>query len=250
MKKILMMLAFGVTFAPLVMSRPALSDEHDLSHARHNTTSTAIFFGGDVGPSAETGYAGAVGAFNKDFGQDGFLWRVLGVYGEYDYDAVVGNVDGRFTFADAMLGYQILRGTTRAAGYIGVEYQEHDLSIFDPTNPVQGDEVGFKVAGDVQFGRGQPWQLAFAGSYSTAFDTYWSRVRTGYNFGQVTVGPEALFGGNESSDYRRFGGFLDIRFSDLPVSLELAGGYHNNSDGGIFGDDDGGYGSVNLGFSF
>lgn len=49
-----------------------------------------------------------------------------------------------------MLGYQWIRGGIDIGAYIGVDYQDYDLSPDDSTSDLRGDEVGFKVALDIE----------------------------------------------------------------------------------------------------
>jgi len=176
--------------------------------AQGTTTSTAVFSGVDAGPNGNAFYLGAITALNGDFARDGVLLRGLGVYGNYNYLATTGEIHGRYSLFDEMIGYQLIRPGVRIAGYVGAEQQSHDLSPSVPSNRVAGTEIGFKVAGDVTLGYGQPLFLNLAGSYSTAFETYWSRLRIGYKVDRFTFGPEALLSGNEGSDARRIAGFV------------------------------------------
>jgi hypothetical protein len=219
------------------------------SQSSQTKPSTAVFVGGDLGPNSQVVFAGAVLALNGDLTRDGVLLRALGVYGWYDYRAAVGDVDGQFSLFDAMIGYQVVKRDVRIAGYIGIEHQDHSLSPFDPTNSVVGGETGLKLAGDITMGYGQPWYLNLTGSYSFAFDTYWSRLRIGQKFGQFTVGPEGLLFGNERFDAQRLGIFLGARLDGTPMEFTISGGHHFE-DGGVFGNRDGAYGSLHLGVAF
>jgi cellulose biosynthesis protein BcsS len=241
MRYAMRLLAFGVAASLLFVPRPV---------AAQSTTSTAAFWGVDAGPNGNAFYLGAVRALNGDFGRDGFLLRGLGVYGSYEYQATIGDIHGKYSLYDAMLGYQLLRPGFRIAGYVGAEYQEHRLTPFDPENRVVGAETGFKVAGDITLGHSQPLFLILAGSYSTAFETYWSRLRIGYKVGQLTLGPEAFRTGNEGSDAWRVGGFAQIKLDKSPFEITVSAGQHTNDKSGIFANKDGAYASLNLGLSF
>jgi hypothetical protein len=235
------LLALGMAVSLLIAPRPITAQ---------GITSTAAFWGVDEGPNGRAFYLGAIQALNRDFGKDGFLLRGLGVYGTYEYESNIGNIHGRYWLYDAMIGYQLLRPGFRFAGYVGGEYQDHNLSRFDPTNRVVGAETGLKVAGDVTLGHNQPLFLLLAGSYSTTFETYWSRLRIGYKIGQLTLGPEALRTGNEGSDAWRVGGFAQIKFDKTPLDITVSAGQHNNDESGIFANKNGPYASVSLGLSF
>ena len=218
--------------------------------AQADKKSTALFVGGDIGPNAETVWAGAVIALNGDFGRDGFLLRGLGVYSAYDYLSAGGTIDGDLAFFDAMIGYQILRPALRVAAYVGLEYQDHELSPFDPTNRVVGSETGVKVAGDVTLGHGQQLFANISAAYSDVFDTWFTRLRIGYNYQNFTFGPEGQIGGNISYQAERLGGFVTMRVPDTSVEITLSAGKEFNDDGGLFAGEDGGYGQINLGYSF
>jgi hypothetical protein len=221
-----------------------------LSQSSQTRPSTAVFAGADTGPSYQGVYAGAVVALNGDLTREGVLFRGLGIYGWYDYRAPVGDVDGRIALFDAMIGYQWLTQKMRIAAYIGIEHQDHHLSPFDPTNSVIGGETGLKLAGDITMGQGQSWYLNLSGSYSTAFDTYWSRLRIGQKVGQFTLGPEGLLLGNERYDAQRLGIFLGARLDGTPIEITVSGGYNFEGGDAGFGNRDGAYGSLNIGVAF
>jgi hypothetical protein len=235
------LLAIGLTIAVLIVPDRA---------AAQGKTSTSVFSGVDAGPNGNAFYLGAITALNGDFARDGVLLRGLAVYGTYEYQTTTGDIHGRYSLFDGMIGYQLLHPGFRIAGYVGVEQQNHHLSPFDPSNRVSGGETGVKVAGDVTLGHSKPLFLNLAGSYSTAFDTYWSRIRIGYTIDRLTFGPEALLTGNEESDARRIGGFIGLRVDKTPLEITLSAGQHYNDRGGIFANKDGAYASLNVGLSF
>jgi Cellulose biosynthesis protein BcsS len=204
--------------------------------------SSVAISGTDVTRNADYYYSGFYYALNRDLSRDGFLVRVLGVRGFYEYDLFgpIG-IDANYWVGDAMIGYQWVRGGTDIAALIGVEYQDHRLSFpGDPTNPLQGSEVGFKVAVDIESNGNDnsPWYYALGGSYSTAFDSYYALGRIGYKFGRFTVGPEAWALGDEGGDAQRLGGFIawDVRLGDTLGNFSFSVG-HQFADG----DDDGGF---------
>lgn len=88
--------------------------------------------------------------------------------------------------------------------------------------------------------------LGAMGSYSTSFDSYWSRFTGTYNFGPVKFGPEVLFMGNDSYDQTRFGAALsDIDLNGFATGRVYAGYASTRGQG-----DDGMYGGLALGKSF
>ena len=99
---------------------------------------------------------------------------------------------------------------------------------------VHGTEWGFKVAGDLSTAYGSPIYANLSGSYSTAFDSYWVRLRAGVHRDNLTFGPEAIMMGNDSFEAQRFGGFITLHNLNplrmRPFDLTLSGGYQFNSD--------------------
>jgi hypothetical protein len=227
------------------------------------------FSGFDAVKDASYAFQGIILSANRDISRDGVVFRLYGSHTDYEYDTEGvpgGRVDGDAWQGDAMVGYKISRGLWWAAGYIGVDYQDHDLTPDDLENPVSGSEVGFKVAADVATLRqGTPLYFALNGQYSTAFDSYWARARVGINHNRFTFGPEGLAMGNDAFDAQRVGAFLtfDVELSrSMPVEITLSGGYQfvsesddnggGISDGGAIGSGggEGAYGGVVFLFVF
>jgi len=121
--------------------------------------STALFSGLDVGPLGYFTYTGGIVALGGDLGRDSFVLRGFAGYGRYDYlsGGGFGEINGRMTLFDAMVGYQVVRSNLRATGLIGVEYQDHRLSPNDPGNRVRGDETGLKVQGEISTDTANPF---------------------------------------------------------------------------------------------
>lgn len=205
------------------------------------TNSTVVFWGGNIKERAFYGYAGTVHAFNGDLSQDGLLLRGVIGYGAYEYDTgsvVGGEVDGEVTQFDATIGYQVFRGASRLSGYVGINYQDHDLSPIDLTNSTRGDEIGFLVQGEIETIASHSFYASMIANYSTANDTFWARARVGKNVGHITIGPEATLMGNKEYDGRRIGAF--IGGLDLgSVNASISGGYADvdgtQGDSGAYG---------------
>jgi hypothetical protein len=231
----------------------------DASAPTTNRVCCVPFAGVDFAPESYFGYGGAVVALNGDFARPGFVVRVLGGYGEFRYnsESVAGGVvDGSIFLGDALVGYQAFGNNFRIAAYLGVEHQDIRLRPPDPTALVQGRETGFKILGEVETGEAIQFYFNLMGSFSTAFDTYWSRLRIGYRFGNLIVGPEGLLQGNRSSDVQRVGGFATYNW-DLGAGRKFVttayGGYLFNENGGgpsPFGTRDGPYGGFVLAVVF
>ena len=208
------------------------------------TKAWVLFSGFDMVTDASYSFQGLVVALNRDIGRDGFVLRLYGSHVDYEYDTPAvpnGVVDGDGWQGDAMIGYKVTRGNIWAAAFIGVDYQDHDLTPDDLANPVRGSEVGFKIAADIASLRyGSPLYFSLGGNYSTAFDSYWARARVGLNQGHMTFGPEAITMGSDSFDAQRLGAFVMFDVSlvpSMPIEVTLSGGYQflDDGNGGSFG---------------
>ncbi|MCL4765161.1 MAG: cellulose biosynthesis protein BcsS [Hyphomicrobiaceae bacterium] len=201
--------------------------------------STVTFSGSDWSKDASYFYSGVIYALNRDLGRDGFVLRGFAGVAQYEYDTDVvfgGVVDGDGVQGDVMIGYMWHRDYMTFIGYVGVEYQDYDLTPNDPTNSVNGSEVGFKVAADLVAAYDSPIYWSINGTYSTAFDSYWARGRIGYNAGRFVIGPEVTALGNDGFEAQRAGGFVTLRHELSPALLSEITGYVGHQ----FVDDDNG----------
>jgi hypothetical protein len=195
-------------------------------------------------------YSGIIVARNGDLSRDGVQFRLYGSW--VDFDLNPG--DGRGLQGDAMIGYKFSRGPMWGSIFVGVDVQDFDLSPDDPTAIVRGTETGFKVSGDLATAYGSPIYASIAGSYSTAFDSYWARARVGHYRNRVTVGPEAIAFGNVDYEAQRLGGFITFHdlnpFNYRPFDLTFSVGnqwVNDDNGGGLdggFGGGDGVYGAI------
>lgn len=218
----------------------------------------ATYTGADFAKDSFYTYSGAVVSLQRDLSRSGFVFQGFAGYGSYEYGSGFGTIDGDVSQLAAMLGYLWVQPGAAVGIYIGADYHDHDLTPNDPFNVVQGDEVGFRVGGDIRL-IGPSHYFTLEGYYSTAFDTYWSRVRAGLNLGHFIIGPEAGAHGNDGYDAQRLGGFamfkLDMFGTRNPAELTINAGYQFLDD-----DDDpfvrssaggeGAYVGFNLSFAF
>ncbi len=182
--------------------------------------STVTFSGSDWSKDASYFYSGVILALNRDLGRDGIVLRGFAGVPMYEYSntAVTGGVvDGDGIQGDLMVGYLWHRQHVTVGAYVGIDYQDYDLTPDDPNSSVRGSEVGFKVAGDLSSAYGSPFYWNLHGAYSTAFDSYWTRARMGYNTGRFIIGPEVVAMGNDGFDAQRVGGFATLRFELSPA---------------------------------
>ena len=215
---------------------------------------TVIFTGVDTNPGSLYSFIGTIVAFNGDLGRDGFALR--GYVGRSDFDLDPGNGVGWQT--DLMLGYLFNRPSSSGGVFVGVDYKNTKLSPDDPTARERGTEIGAKVAANLTSSGDLPYHYSLHGAYSTAFDSYWARARTGFNNKTVTFGPEAIALGSASFDAYRLGGFATLKV-ELPhrtVEVTLSAGRHflagtnGAATAGSSGGGEGTYGSVVFAFVF
>lgn len=220
-------------------------------------TSTVVFSGIDFSKDSYAGWTGLIVSLERDLGKSGFMFRAVGVHAGYEYDTTFGTtpavIDGDAWIGDVMIGYQAVHPALRAAAYIGIEYQDHDLTPDDPSNRVNGDEAGFKVVGELE----SPWDSRFyfgaIGAYSTAYDTYWTRGRLGLRHDGLLFGVEGGASGNDGYDNQRLGGFFEFPVPMGPLTgyVALHGGYQFADEGEAgLGGGRGAYGGVGYSFSF
>ena len=170
----------------------------------------------------------------------------LGGY-EYKNPGVAGGrVDADLVALDASIGYQVFIDYLRLSGYIGIAYEDNDLSPNDPGNSTRNGEVGVKLQGEVASVGLAPWSWAAMASYGSANNSYWARLRIGHNFDQFTIGPEGLLMGNDEYDGQRIGAFVTLPRIGV-FSLSLSGGYADVD--GTQGDSSA-YGAIDMSTSF
>jgi hypothetical protein len=221
-----------------------------LSSAAAKAESLSVWTGADVAPNSYFAYLGGVAALSGQAieREDGFLFRFGGGYGEYHYDTVAvstGRVDANLTAGELMLGYSFFFANGSLGVYMGGNAERHDASPVDSGNSVRGTAGGLKGSADLKLTPMQNVSLGASGSYSSAFDSYWTHLDAGYDFGPFSFGPEATFLGNEGFNQSRFGAAIsnvDIGFA----MLRLYGGYAENRSRGA----DGFYAGFGLGADF
>ncbi len=208
-----------------------------------------VWSGADVTKDSVYGYGGAVFALGGNLSRDGWLFRVSGGGGHYDYNRAVGLGQGvDFWNGDLMVGYQTFLGQTRLTGYLGAYLQDDNNP--DPAATVTGTKAGFKVQGEIYAPFGGNWYLSALGSYATAWNTYLVQAKLGYQVTPlISIGPEAMAIGNDRFGQDRVGGFIAFNIF-TSAQLILAGGYAWDTRTDILNDHSGGYGSLHVRWTF
>ena len=261
--------AFGLCVATTFVSLPALADgmskksEGGAVAASEPTESVTSFTGFDASKNSQYVYQGMIVALNRDLSKDGFLLRTYGGYVNYRYDdssVTGGKINGDGWQGDVMLGYQWVRSMYTLSAFVGGDYQNFRLTPDDLTARMRGTEWGFKVAADIESSDKVPFYYQLGGSYSTAFNSYWTRARAGLKVRPtVVVGPEFIAFGGDGYDDQRVGAFAKFEIpltKTVPLEITVSGGHQyarGSSTGGAtrgLGGDDGAYGAVDLSFTF
>jgi opacity protein-like surface antigen len=206
-----------------------------------------LYFGYDW--TSHRSLAGYTGVLYAPQGMDksGIRLSAFGLVGDYKYNGDIGeSFKGRFVSTDALVGWSNVFNNGAFTLQVGVNYQDHHVTPFDPNNSVQGAKAGFKVQGDVWVNPTERTLVYALGSYSTAFNTYYAVGRLGYDFlhNEVFFGPEVGGLGNDRTDQFRLGAHVsDIKVG--PAKLTISGGWmRERNEGG------GAYSMATLDFSF
>jgi len=218
--------------------------EHWQAFAGVDVNSSGYFFGYSLFQ-----YAPEKGGVDET----GLRFWLLGLAGGYQYSGPNDvKVRGTFWDTDALIGYSFERDDRSVAFYVGLNAIEHRLSVFDPTNSVQGSQVGGKFRTDAWYNPTPVTLLYGEGTYSTAFGTYSTSGKFGYSLTggktledkQLYVGPQITLHGDDRYQEWRIGGHV-TSFHLGKVDFEIGAGYEHNTDHG-----GGGYALLELNTKF
>jgi hypothetical protein len=211
-----------------------------------------FFLGANAREDSWFGYGGVNYNINGDKSTPGFLIHGLVGYGEYEYDTLLGGVDGEVFEFDLGVGYQWFIPGHRVSLIAAFNYVDHELTgnpVDLARNSVNGDEIGFKPKLDIWSTDGSSFIYGGTFTYSTANDSYWNRVMVGGRLGEVYVGPELIFQGNDEYEEFRVGltvAGIKLGMADLGASVGYA--WADPEDGND--EQDGIYGAFHLSVSF
>lgn len=211
------------------------------AYAQNSKKGNAVFLGGSALKNSVYGYIGAIRAINGDIYRSGYLLRVDGGYGKYNYNALTSNLrndDGsqyvsdssttnvrvNITSGSLMTGYQAVFGASYFTAYIGGNFDNYANSKQDSSSSVSGGKPGVK--GQIEFLLAPFSVVSFSSSssISSAFTSYYSRNSLDFHCCGFSFGPEATFLGNKAYNQQRYGlSISDISF--WSIKLSLSGGY-------------------------
>ena len=207
-----------------------------------------LYFGVDwTSHKSLAGYTGVLYAPNG-MQQSGWRLSAFGLVGRYQYQGGDNNetFKGNFVSADALVGWSHVFHNGAVTISAGANYQDHRVRPFDFNNPVVGSKLGAKIQADIWMNPTERTLIYALGSYSTAFDTYYTIGRFGYDFTQTGsfFGPEIGALGNDRTDQLRVG--LHLTGLKLgPAKLTVSGGWMRER-----GQGDGGYAAASVDFGF
>lgn len=191
--------------------------------------SSAIFSGSNMRAESSFGYFGVIHAVNGDLSQNGFLLRAAGLYNQYSYSSIAvsgGRVHADAGLAEALVGYQLFVQSYLIRGFVGLDYEGHNLIPFNPYDYNGHTSAGVKMFAHLETPYINALYAQALIGYGTAKDRLWGQFRTGYNFGSIIVGPEFYAMRNPASYDRRIGGFAAFRLPELyPFELSVSAGY-------------------------
>jgi hypothetical protein len=251
MRGIVRTVAFGgVIFGALACAASAADMPTKAPPVAVATGPSVVFFGGvAVDEAGWFADAGAVAAFNRNLNLPGWLFRIRGGGGHYDYNRSATLEQGvDYQVGEVMLGYQWFMGPSRISVYAGPNVENHDNN--DPLAEVAGTKWGFKAQGEIFTNFAPNWYSLVLGTYSTAFSSYFALGKLGYRVTPfISIGPEVAALGNDRFDAVRTGPF--VAFDVTPsTQLILSGGYSWDERHDALNDNSGAYGTMHVRTTF
>jgi hypothetical protein len=211
-----------------------------------------IFMGANAREDAWYTYAGGNYSINGNNSTNGFIVHGLIGYGEYEYDTLLGGVDGELTELDLGIGYQWFISGHRVSLIGALNLVEHDLAgnfVDLADNSVNGDEEGFKPKLDIWNTDASNFLYGGTLTYSTAFDSYWSRVVFTKNLGSLFLGPELIVQGNEEYEEVRVGlALLGVKLGMFDLGASVGYSWADPENGSS--EQESIYSSIHMSFSF
>jgi Cellulose biosynthesis protein BcsS len=172
-------------------------------------------------------YGATTFALGGTLQQSGLRLRLEGLGGTYGFEQAPTNVTttGKQYEGGALVGYQQVWNWGSLGTYIGANVRENTVPSTDGTGSSLGTRVGFKAAVDTYLLPTPAMMMSAYGSYSTAYDAYYARLRAGYSvFGFGYLGPEFAVLGDDYYNQTRVGAHLTgMQLGALQVGV--SGGY-------------------------
>jgi outer membrane immunogenic protein len=192
--------------------------------------------------------AGAMIAPSTDLDTSGLRVFIQGGGGNYKFFGDAPSAfKGVYETGDVLVGYGF-EGDFYSINLLAGPGVENDtLNMFDPNDKVVGTQFGAKVRGDAWVNFTPSTLLYTEGEFSSAFLTYYTKAKFGYDFfngSKIFIGPEIGTLGNERFQQLRVGASVtQIKYKNFQI--DLSAGYANDSVVGP-----GAYGTVEFSANF
>jgi outer membrane immunogenic protein len=233
-------------FDPFLAYAPALPNKKEGEDEEQPGNRVMVYTGADVAKFSADSWVGALIAPYTDLDTSGLRVEIQGEGGAYQYYGSGTLYKGISETGDFLAGYGF-EGDNYSINVLGGAGAENDsLSAVDPDNKVVGTQFGAAGELDAWVNPTEKTLIYNEDDFSTAFLTYYSRTKVGYDFtgSQIFVGPEGAVLGNERFIQWRAGASItQIKFSKIQV--DLSAGYEHDSVVGP-----GAYGTVELSTNF
>lgn len=204
--------------AVTVLSAPALAADMltkaapaATNQAPSDVNSSVLWLGGDFKNDVAAGNIGGIYALSGNLDTPGWLVRGQFTYVNYDFNTALsasGNATGNLYQGSGAIGYQWVGNGFVASGLVGVDEEDYNINPAAAATPGLGNRLGAIFYGRIATTGGAQFPSAIDGDFSTAYNSFWIRGRTGVRFGSLTIGPEAIGLGNEFFDEARVGGYF------------------------------------------
>jgi hypothetical protein len=162
--------------------------------------------------------------------QSGLRVRVDGLMGSYRTETAGSpRALGAQAEVAAMAGYALVWQEAVLAGFVGLNVRRNEVSHFDASLPAARTEIGLKTALDFYARPTASTMVHATGTYSTAFNAYYGRLRFGFaGFAGGYIGPEFTALGDDYYRQWRVGAHLSgMQFGALQLGVS-AGYVHDH----------------------
>jgi outer membrane immunogenic protein len=186
-----------------------------------------------VGKDSVDGVVAGLFALTSDLEKSGPRLYLSGGAGWYLFGTTGGTIKGIYSTGDILGGYGFVGKNYDINILAGVSAENDILSAVDPSDPVHGTEGGVKVRSDFTINPTPVTLLEGEVDYTTAFKTYYSSAKFGYDiFGnEVFFGPQVIaFGDARFNQWRVGGAISQIKFGKAEV--DLSAGFARDSSVG------------------
>jgi hypothetical protein len=216
-------MAGAIAMGALLLAVPAAHADPDRAPGWRE-----VWSGADASGHVWLVYSGITVAPHSDIFSDGLRLRVAGGYGGYTYvgerRSQLQSFTAKTAYAEALVGYLKRLGPVTAKAFVGIAAIDHDVTPLDPENPVQGQELGPKVVGELWINMGSQAWSSIDVSWTSAHQTSAARLRAGYRvWGDASLGVEAALNANDLGEDARAG--LFARYAWNGGELSLASGF-------------------------